>query len=129
MTQTPETPNNRLDRLEAALGRFAELTIQNVQRHDEAIANVSESVLAQSDTIDVLVSNISQLTENVNRLNNTVDNLTIAVNRSSQNIDSLTAQAAEDRQQAAIDRQTWQSEIQRIWQYLERQTGNGRGNA
>ena len=129
MTQTPETPNDRLDRLEAALGRFAELTIQNVQRHDEVIANVSESVVAQSDTIDVLVSNISQLTENVNRLNNTVDNLTIAVNRSTQNIDNLTAQAAEDRQQAAIDRQTWQSEIQRIWQYLERQTGNGRGNA
>ena len=122
MTQTPETPNDRLDRLEAALGRFAELTIQNIQRHDETMS-------AQSDTIDVLVANISELAENVNRTNNTVDELTIAVNRSTQNIDNLTAQAAEDRQQAAVDRQAWQAEIQRIWQYLERQTGNGRGNA
>ena len=122
MTQTPETPNDRLDRLEAALGRFAELTIQNIQRHDETMS-------AQSDTIDVLVANISELAENVNRTNNTVDELTIAVNRSTQNIDNLTAQTAEDRQQAAIDRQAWQAEIQRIWQYLERQTGNGRNNS
>ncbi len=85
MIQTPETPNNRLDQLEATLGRFAELVIQNTHQ-----------------------------------MNNTVDKLTVAVNRSSQNIDNLTAQAAEDRQQAAIDRQAWQAEIERIWQHLQK---------
>ncbi len=35
MTQTSKTPNDRLDRLEAALGRLAEITIQNIQQHDQ----------------------------------------------------------------------------------------------
>ncbi len=103
-TNQPEPIGSRLDRLETIL------------------VNVGEAVVAHDNTIDVLVANISQLTENVNRLSNNVDNLTV-------NVQNLTAQAAEDRQQAAVDRQAWQAEIQRIWQYLERQTGNGRGNA
>lgn len=35
-------------------------------------------------------------------------------------------QAAQDRQQTAQDRQAWQAGIQRIWDYLLRQEGNGR---
>jgi hypothetical protein len=43
-----------------------------------------------------------------------------------QNFEQLVAQMNLDRQQAAQDRQTWQAEIQRIWDYLLRQSGNGR---
>jgi len=102
MTQTSETSNDRLDRLEAALGRFAELTIQNTVRHDEAL-------LAHDNTIDVLVANIQQLTENLNRLSEQTNN----------NINNLAEQAAQDRQQAAIDRQ----EIRQIWEYLRDRNG------
>jgi predicted PurR-regulated permease PerM len=104
-TNPPESIETRLSRLESLF------------------TNVGETVLAQSDTIDVLVANISQLTENLN-------NLTEQTNR---NINSLAEQAAQerqqaaiDRQQAAIDRQAWQAEIQRIWEYLLQQGGNGR---
>ncbi|MGI2906801.1 MULTISPECIES: hypothetical protein [Tolypothrichaceae] len=98
---------------------------ERLSRLENIFANIGETVVAQSDTIDVVVANINQLTENVNRLNNSVDNLTIAVNRSTANIEILTAQAAEDRQQAAVDRQEFRSEIRRIWEYLLQQGGNG----
>lgn len=64
-TNQPESVNDRLSRLE---NRFT---------------NTEQAVAAQSNTIDVLVANIIQLTENVN---------------------NLALQAAQDRQQAAIDR-------------------------
>lgn len=85
---------------------------ERLTRLENLFTNVGETVLAQSDTIDVLVANIQQLTENVAAVN--------------QRVDTLAEQAAEDRQQAAIDRQTFQAEIQRIWDYLLRQSGNGR---
>ncbi len=109
-TNQPESTESRLSRLETLF------------------VNIGETVVGHDNTIDVLVANISQLTENVNRLSNSVDNLTI-------NVQNLTAHAAEDRQQAAIDRQQatidrerWQAEIQRIWEYLLQQGGNGRQN-
>jgi prefoldin subunit 5 len=96
---------------------------QRLSRLENIFVGIGETVVAQSDTIDVLVANINQLTENVNRLNNGLDNLTIAVNRSTANIEALTAQAAQDRQQAAIDRQEFRSEIRRIWEYLRDRNG------
>ena len=33
MTQTPETPNDRIDRLETTLTRFAELSFQSYRQH------------------------------------------------------------------------------------------------
>jgi len=110
-------------------------TESRLNRLETLFVNIGETVVGHDNTIDVLVANISQLTENVNRLSNSVDNLTI-------NVQNLTDQATEDRQQAAIDRQqaaidrqqatidrqAWQAEIQRIWEYLLQQGGNGRQN-
>lgn len=112
-------------------------TEERLNRLENLFANVGETVVAQSDTIDVLVANISQLTENVNTLNNNVDsltltvnrtqaqidNLTIAVDRSTTNIEALTTQAAEDRQLAAIDRQEFRQDIRQIWEYLRDRNG------
>ena len=110
---TQDQPN-RLDRIEAIL------------------ANVATQQVAQSNTIDVLVANIQQLTENVAAVNQRVDALTTNVAEVTNRVDTLAtqaeldrAQAAQDRQQAAIDRQEFRNEIQRIWEYLLRQGGNG----
>jgi alpha-D-ribose 1-methylphosphonate 5-triphosphate synthase subunit PhnG len=43
-----------------------------------------------------------------------------------QNFERLVEEMNADRQQAAQDRQAWQTEIQRIWDYLLRHSGNGR---
>jgi len=130
MTQTSEIPNDRLDRLEAALGRFAELTIQNTVRHDEALINQNDAIAAtnanvnaQSATIDVLVSNIQQLTENVAAVNQRVDALTTNVTEVTNRVDSLAEQAAQDRQQAAIDRQRFDTRINQILEYLRDRNG------
>ncbi len=39
------------------------------------------------------------------------------------NIERLSTEAAQDRQLAAIDRQTFQTEIRRIWEYLRDRNG------
>jgi hypothetical protein len=38
-------------------------------------------------------------------------------------VDSLAEQAAQDRQQAAIDRQEFRTEIRQIWEYLRERNG------
>jgi hypothetical protein len=49
-------------------------------------------------------------------LRETVNDLTVK-------IEEIRTQAAADRQQAAIDRQAWQAETRRIWEYLEGRDG------
>ncbi len=107
------------------------LTIEErLNRLETLFTNIGETVLAQNDTLDVVVANITQLSENVNRLNNVVDNLAISVNQLStevsittRNIETLSAQAAEDRQQSAVDRQEFRTEIRQIWDYLRDRNG------
>lgn len=69
-----------------------------LSRLETLFADIGETVLAQNDAINALTANVNNLAQ----------------------------QAAQDRQQAAIDRQTWQAEIRTIWEYLLRQSGNGR---
>jgi len=72
-----------------------------LSRLETFLADVGDLVVAQNHAIDALTANVNNLAE----------------------------QAAADRQQAAIDRQAWQAEINRIWQYLiGQQPGNGRTN-
>jgi len=95
MTQTPETPNDRIDRLEAALGRFAEITIQNIHRHDQEMFE----------------------------MRGIMTDLATQQQQTTRSLEALSQTQAECLQLIATNT----VEINRIWQYLERQTGNGRG--
>lgn len=95
---------------------------ERLTRLENLFANFGETVIEHDGNIDVLVANVQQLTENVVAVNQRVDVLTEQTTR---NINNLAAEAAEDRQQAAIDRQEFrrqmeqrQREIQQIWEYL-----------
>ncbi|MEC4815027.1 MAG: hypothetical protein SAK29_17370 [Scytonema sp. PMC 1069.18] len=96
---------------------------QRLSRLENLFANVGETVLGHDATLDVLVSNIQQLTERV-------DTLTVNVNTVATRVDALAAeaaqdrhQAAQDRHQAAIDRQEFRNEIRQIWEYLRDRNG------
>jgi len=86
-----------------------ESTEERFNRLESFFADISEVVIAQSEAIDSLTTNLNNFAEQTTR-----------------NINALAEQAAADRQQAAIDRQAWQAEIRRIWEYLLQQGGNGR---
>jgi len=88
MTQTPETPITKVEQLEAALGKFAQLSFQNATRHDTEIAELR--ALSKETT---------------------------------QSVRALVAEGAEQRQQAAIDRQEFRTEIRQIWEYLRDRNG------
>ena len=99
MTQTPES--DRLNTLEATLTRFAELSFQSYRHHDEAL---------------------SRLEANVERLEIAVTDLTTNQQQTNRSLEALSRTQVECLQLIAANT----IEISRIWQYLERQTGNGR---
>jgi len=83
-----------------------------LSRLETLFADVGDLVLAQNEAIDALTANVNNLAEQA-----IADRAQAAADRQ---------QAAIDRQQATTDREVWQAEIQRIWQYLLQQGGNGR---
>ena len=83
-----------------------------LDRIEALLADVAEVTLQNAD---VAANHDQALT----RIEGALEQLTTTTER-------LAEEAAQDRQQAAIDRQAFQTEIQRIWQYLLQQGGNGR---
>ncbi len=93
---------DRLDRIEAILLQ----TAQQQQVNTSALAQLTEQ--QQTNT-----TALAQLTAKVDGLTEEVDSLRDIVMHSIQNAES--------------DRSVFQAEIRRIWEYLFRQSGNGRG--
>ena len=91
---------------------------ERLSRLETLFSNVGETVLAQSEAIASNKQSIDALTANINRL--AEQSYTFA-EQTNQNINLLA-------QQAERDRQVFQTEIQRIWEYLLQQGGNGRHN-
>ncbi len=99
---TADGQQNRLDQIEAILLQ----TAQQQQTNTTAIAQLTEQQQANTTAI-------AQLTAKVDGLTEEVDSLRDIVMHSIQNAES--------------DRSVFQAEIRRIWEYLFRQSGNGRG--
>lgn len=103
---------------------------QRLSRLENFFVNVGEKVVEHDGNIDVLVANIQQLTENVAATNQRIDALTANVQQLTENVtatntrvDALAAEAAQDRQQAAIDRQEFRNSINQILNYLRDRNG------
>ncbi|MUG99347.1 hypothetical protein F7734_46505 [Scytonema sp. UIC 10036] len=127
----PSTIEERLSRLETLFSNVGETVLaQNnaIAALGASVQQTNQNVSAQSATIDVLVANIQQLTESVAAVNQRVDSLAQQTNSNINNLtnrmDRLAAEAAADRQQAAIDRQEFRTEIRRIWEYLRDRNGS-----
>jgi phage-related minor tail protein len=116
MTTNQPTIEERLSRLETLFVNVGE----KVAEHDETIKQ-------HDGNIDVLVANIQQLTENVAVVSQRVDSLAqqAAIDRQAFNerMDRLAAEAAQDRQQAAIDRQELRNSVNQILNYLRDRNG------
>ncbi len=84
MTQTPQTPDDRLDRLEATLTRFAELSFQSHRQHDDAISR-NEAAIAQ------LLEATSRNTEAAARHDGAIAQLLEATNRNTEAVSRLEA--------------------------------------
>ncbi|GAB1544795.1 hypothetical protein NUACC21_74710 [Scytonema sp. NUACC21] len=95
MTNTPEQPPSIAERLD---------------RLEAIFADMADVVLSQSEIVsrhDAVLTRLEEQTA-----------------RNAAAIEALTAEAAQDRQLAAIDRQTFQTEIRRIWEYLRDRNGD-----
>ncbi|MBW4614494.1 MAG: hypothetical protein KME21_14715 [Desmonostoc vinosum HA7617-LM4] len=82
--------------------------------------------------VDGLTENVNNLTLRVDGLTENVNNLTLRVDGLTENVNNLTEESSSiidimmhSIQNAETDRETFQAEIQRIWEYLVRQGGNG----
>ena len=136
MTQTPETPNDRIDRLETTLTRFAELSFQSYRQHDEALSRLETNVARHDEALSRLETNVARHDEVLIRLESNVARHDEALFRIEGSIIDLNTQAIQTNRSLEALSQTQTEclqliatntiEISRIWQYLERQTGNGR---
>lgn len=92
-----EQPENRLERIEAALDR---------------------QVTVNAD----LRTSVETLRNSTTELRTTAEALLQVVTIHQQNFERLSAELNADRAE-------WRAQIDRIWQYLQRQSGNGRGES
>lgn len=72
--------------------------------------------------LDRQVAVNADLRTSVTELRATAEALVQVVTLHQQNFERLAAELNADRQQIAQDRQEWRSQIQRIWERLERQS-------
>jgi uncharacterized coiled-coil protein SlyX len=93
-TNQPNSIETRLTRLETLFTNVG-----------ETVLSQNDAITAQSATIDVLVANIQQLTENAAAVDRRIDALTTNVTK------------------AGIDRQEFRTEIRQIWEYLRERNG------
>jgi hypothetical protein len=99
------TQPSRLDQIESILFQVAQQQATNTQ----AIANLGVK-------IDNLTNDVVNLTNDVVNLTNEVVNLT-------NDVCNLTDITMHSIQNAENDREAWQSEIKRIWEYLRDRNG------
>jgi rubrerythrin len=93
--------------------RQAQRQQQHLDRHDEALSRLENSVSRHDEAL-------TRIEEQTRQNARAIEALTTSTTETIQ----LVAQQAV---QSERDRQTWQAEIRRIWEHLERQTGNGNG--
>jgi 1,2-phenylacetyl-CoA epoxidase catalytic subunit len=81
------------------------------------------------DRIEQILLSVSQQqqlnTQAIAQLTNQVDRLSVELEQSIGHMTEVVVQLGED---AERDRQIFQVEIRRIWEYLLQQSGNGRSN-
>ncbi len=107
---------DRLDRIEAILLQ----TAQQQQVNTSALAQLTEQ--QQTNTMA-----IAQLTLTQHSYTQALAQLTAKVDGLTEEVDSLRDIVMHSIQNAESDRTLFQAEIRRIWEYLFRQSGNGRG--
>ncbi len=105
----------RLDRIESVLEQTALLAQQTATRLNQVAEQQQTNTAA-----------INQLTVKVDALVETVSQVDHSLKSSVNGLVSMIGVLAED---ATAERDRFQSEIRRIWEHLERQGGNGRGEA
>ncbi|MBW4632484.1 MAG: hypothetical protein KME30_11460 [Iphinoe sp. HA4291-MV1] len=101
MTNSAEQPENRLERIEAALDRQVVVN-----------ADLRTSVETLRNSTEVLKNSTTELRV-------TAEALLQVATIHQQNFERLTAELNADRTE-------WRGQIDRIWEYLQRQSGNGK---
>ncbi|MDF5726948.1 MAG: hypothetical protein PUP92_02665 [Rhizonema sp. PD38] len=122
MTQFSETPNDRLNRLEATLTRFAEVSFQSYRQHDEALSRLEANVARHDEALGRLEANVARHDEAIFRLEGSIVDLNTQMQQTNRSLEALSQTQAECLQLIATNT----VEINRIWQYLENKSGNGR---
>jgi hypothetical protein len=91
----------------------------NQPENSDRLAQIEGILLqiAQQQQINTvaIAENTAAIAENTNMIDALVET-----------VSTMVSEGDADRRQATDDRQAWQTEIQRIWEYLLRQGGNGR---
>ncbi|OUL30154.1 hypothetical protein BV378_04675 [Nostoc sp. RF31YmG] len=108
MSKASDQQPSRLDRIEQIL-LLTTTALGDIARQQQVNTNA-----------------IAQVTARLDQLTLKVDNLTESVGSLNEDVVLLTDYLTQVIQNAETDRETFQAEIRRIWEYLLQRGGNGR---
>ena len=111
---------------------------EQIERNTTAIDRYAQAAAESRRDIDQLATRTGELAQSISELRTNVQLVAFTVSQMVESMTILrqTQQTTTDRfvetfarfqEQAALDRQSFQAEIQRIWEYLRSQHPNGRG--
>ncbi|MCP6761172.1 MAG: hypothetical protein NHB32_21075 [Fischerella sp. CENA71] len=127
---------SRLDRIEAALATHNEILTQLAPltaQVTQLLARTHEQVEQHGSRLDRIEANLDRLEEQTQRNAESLGRLELQMEQLREIVTTSTTETIQLVAQQAIqserDRQTWQAEIRRIWEHLERQFGNGNGRS
>jgi len=103
------------------------LTRDGADKNTVAIENLVRASSESRRDIDQLATQMGELAQSVSELRQNQQLLTFTVTQVAESITILRQTQTSFVEQAIADRQSFQTEIQRIWEYLMTARPNGRG--
>lgn len=127
-----------LEKSDADFVRKSNLLLDEILLNRDSIAENTKAIAESRRDIDQLADRTGELAQSISELRQTQQLLAFTVGQVLESITILrqTQQTTTDRfvetftrfqEQAVADRQAFQAEIRRIWEYLLQQNPNGRG--
>lgn len=103
------------------------LTREQADKNTRAIDNLVQVSAEGRRDIDQLATRMGELAQSVSELRQNQQLLTFTITQVAESMTILRQTQASFVEQAIADRQSFQAEIQRIWEYLMTTRPNGRG--
>lgn len=105
------------------------LTRDQINQNSRQIDQNSRAIAESRRDIDQLATRTGELAQSISELRQNVQLVAFTVSQVSESMTILRQTQQAFVEQAVADRQAFQAEIQRIWEYLMTTRPNGRGDA
>lgn len=117
----------QLETADADFARKSNVLLDEIVLSRDQIAENTKAIAESRRDIDQLADRTGELAQSISELRQTQQLLTFTVGQVAESVTILRQTQQAFVEQAVADRQAFQVEIRRIWEYLLQHSSNGRG--